>query len=229
MIFRVFLKAFCCWMLLIIFPGCGNNPVEFNKTKNVIMPLTVGNYWTYLVVLNYGTPDTLIMEITRQIPIIYAGETFMTSARIIYLKSGPRPNYEWLSWNGVDGLYTFGGIAADTDTFVIKNLELKFPASVGDSWRVPHLKYSLSDDRFFIKDTLTYSLVAKDEEFRTPAGIFKCYVYKFSEKPADDVVGVWDYFLYFSPGLGLVGEIIRDPFENDAIKGKLLLYDYFVR
>jgi len=168
------------------------------------------------------------MEITRQISVTHEGETLLASAMTYYPRGSERPDYEWLLLNGINGLYIVGGISS-TDTLVIKNLELKFPAEVGDSWPVPNVRYSLSDERFYISDTLAYSLVAKDEELQTPAGNFKCYVYKYSRKPADDVSAIWDYYFYYASGIGLVGEITRDQFENGAIKERLLLYYYFVK
>jgi hypothetical protein len=185
------------------------------------MPLTVGNYWTYLVVLNYGTPDTVIMEITRQISVSHEGETFLAWARTDYPCGSTRPDYEWLFWNGINGLYILGGISA-VDTFVINNLELKFPAEIGDSWPVPNVKYSYSDEKFYISDTLNYSLVAKDDELQTPAGNFKCYVYKYSVKPADDVLEYWDYYEYYSIGTGLVGIIVRGQSDDRIIERYLL-------
>jgi len=39
-----------CWLLLCsILLGCQKNPAELDISKDEIMPLAVGNYWTYLV------------------------------------------------------------------------------------------------------------------------------------------------------------------------------------
>lgn len=223
----VFKNYFCSLMLIAFFIGCENNPAEPNDSKDVIMPLDVGNQWTYLSVLNYGTPDTLIMEIRRQIRVSHDGERLPASTWIFYPKGKRRPDFEWLAWNGPNGFYSLGGIA-ETDTFLVKTLQLKFPAQVGDSWPVLILGYSLSDDQFYVADTLTYSLVAKDEEFETPVGKFKCHVYKYSEKPAEDVLEFWDYYNYYSPGIGLVGLVVKGQFDG-RILSKLSLLSYDVR
>lgn len=98
-----------------------------------------------------------------------------------------------------------GGVSP-TDTFVVKELELKYPASVGDTWQCRSVAFSRDRKIFYISDTLTYSLVEKDVQLETPAGSFKCYQYRFSQKPADDVGDIWDYNYYYTEGKGLVAE-----------------------
>lgn len=144
-----------------------------------------------------------------------------------YLQGGTKPEFEWLHWNGDNGLYWLGGISTG-DSLFIKTLGYKYPAEVGESWLVPILAYSRYENRFYIRDTLRFHVVATNEEIETPAGKFNCYVYKFSRKPADDVSQSWDYYDYYYPGVGLVGSISRGQ-SDQRITDKSVLYDYQVR
>lgn len=82
--------------------------------------------------------------------------------------------------------------------------------------------------KFYIKDTVTYSLIAKDETIETPAGKFRCYVYEYVKWPEDDVPDNWHYRHYFSPGIGLVALIVTS--ENEGrVKEKTLLWKYYFK
>lgn len=198
-----------------------NSPVI--EEPKEIMPLSAGNRWTYLSG-PFSVPDTTILEITRQLPVTIDSVTYQASAYIYYVRGGTKPDFEWLYWHGDDGLYWLGGISAG-DTLFNKILGFKYPAVSGTSWSVPIVAYSSFDDRFYIRDTLAFHLISTDEEFETPAGKFKCYVYKYSRKPADDVSEYWDYYNYYSPGLGLVALVVRGQSDN-RIVDKSILYDY---
>jgi hypothetical protein len=199
-----------------------NEPVV--EVPKELMPLTVGNRWRYLSGL-FNPPDTTVLEITRRIPVTIEGVAYEASAYKYYRQGGAVSDVEWLHWNGDDGLYWLGGIS-DADTLLLKKLGFKYPAEVGESWPVPTMAYSSSDRRFYVRDTLTFHVVSTKEELETPAGKFECFVYRFSRKPAPDVLAYWNYFEYYSPGLGWVAEIVRDPFENDRVKGMTILYDF---
>lgn len=91
------------------------------------------------------------------------------------------------------------------------------------------MAYSQYNQRFYILDTFTYTLVAKDEILETPAGKFKCHVYEFIKWPEDDVPDNWHYKYYYSPGVGLVGQITTSENENGAVKEKMLLWKYSIK
>ena len=48
------------------------------------------------------------------------------------------------------------------------------------------------------------SCIATDEPFETLAGTFLCYVYRYI-RPLEGANGKREYFVYYTPGIGLVG------------------------
>lgn len=203
-----------------------NNP---GSDTSVLLPLAVGNYWAYSTTwLGGAITDSFTVEITRQVPVTYQGEAFTAFAESVRLNELSQPEFEWLRGNGEGGLYTMGGIA-ETDTLVLRKLERKYPAQVGETWATVRLVYRLSSTREFdVEDTVTVSLEAVEESFETPAGRFACHVYKYSFRPADDVVEWWDVFEYYAPGVGLVGEVIRGQADGRLLQ-ETTLYDFRVQ
>lgn len=166
-----------------------------------LMPMQVGSFWVYQA-WRPDPPETLKAEITRKVSVSIDGVTYEASAYLLpYPVNGPRPPFEWLYWNGPDGLYWLGGISK-TDTLLYKALLFKYPVQGGESWNVIRINYDDANQRFYFFDTLAVSLVSKDEPIETPAGEFKCYVYKYSKRSAFDVYENWDYYHYFTPGIG---------------------------
>lgn len=192
-----------------------------------LTPLRVGNYWRYQAWF-FIEPFTVKAEITRKVSVNIAGVTYEASAYLIpYPIDTEPPPFEWLYWNGPDGLYCLGGISP-TDTLFYKALQFKYPATVGESWPVIRINYDDYLGKFYFYDTLAVSLVSKDEPIETPAGKFKCHVYSYRKRPADDVATEWDYYHYYIPGLGRVAYTEKDTYDQ-LIKGKVLLLDYKLR
>ncbi|MBI3580437.1 MAG: hypothetical protein HY089_13615 [Ignavibacteriales bacterium] len=185
-----------------------------------LMPSETGNYWFYQV-WNFTAPDTFKGEITRQVEVTIDGEKHLASAYTSYLPNNWRPSYEWLYWNGPDGLYQLGGITK-TDTFLYKTLMFKYPAKVGESWSFKRIYYGY-DQKFHFFDTLTVSLLGKNEEIDTPAGKFKCYAYTYRKRPADDVFEEWDYYYYYYAGIGEVAYITRGVSDGRIIDRRYLI------
>lgn len=207
--------------LVFVIQSCKDNtvgPIDSGE----IWPLKPGNVWFYRVEHPTWIKDTLKMEITGTLQISYGGQTYTAMKMAFYGINEPLPEYQWLYWSGSDGVYLMGGVSP-TDTFVVKELELKYPATVGDTWRYRSVAYSLSRAKFYIRDTLTYSLAAKDVSLETPAGNFKCYVYEFVKWPEDDVPDNWHYKYFYSPGVGLIGNITTSETEGGAVKEEFLL------
>ncbi|MBW7889223.1 MAG: hypothetical protein H3C35_12830 [Bacteroidetes bacterium] len=190
---------------LLFFVGCdkdkGVGPIDISE----IWPLKSGNVWLYRVDEPPYIKDTLKMEITGMMTVSYSGQNYTVAKRAFYPVSEGVPEYQWLYWKGPDGIYFMGGVSP-TDTFIVKELELKYPANVGDTWKCRSVAYSLSRKEFYVNDTLTYTLIGNDVLIETAARNFKCYQYRFSQKPADDVGDIWDYNYYYSVETGLIGE-----------------------
>jgi hypothetical protein len=200
-----------------------NAPVEQIEIPKELMPLSVGNKWRYLSG-HLGSPDTTIFEITREVTVTIASMAHRAFAYTYSLQGSSQTGIQFLLWNGSDGLYWLGGISP-RDSLFAKILGYKYPANAGESWLVPIIAYSESNNRFYVRDTLKFELVGTNEEFETPSGKFDCYVYKYSRKPSNDVSERWDYYDYFSPGVGLVGFISRGQ-SDQRITGRSVLYDY---
>jgi hypothetical protein len=208
---------------LALFVACKDDSVG-PVDQGEIWPLTPGNVWLYRVEHPTWIKDTLKMEITGSLPVVFQGEKYTAMKMAFYGLNEPQPEWEWLYWNGPEGVYAMGGVSP-TDTFVVKELELRYPAAVGDKWRYHSVSYSLSRRKFYISDTLIYSLVAKDVAVVTPAGSFRCYQYRFSQKPADDVGAIWDYNFYYSLGNGHVAEKTISQLDGGTKDEYVLLSD----
>ncbi|HET6569534.1 MAG TPA: hypothetical protein VFG50_16325, partial [Rhodothermales bacterium] len=68
--------------------------------------------------------------------------------------------------------------------------------------------------------------VAKDKPFTTPAGTFRCYVYKFSFLPSDDVAQPWDVYRYYAPDVGNIVEIVTGHDDSTYVIAQSMLYEY---
>lgn len=196
---------------------------------SVLLPLAVGNYWAYQTTwLDGAITDSSTVEITRRMPVTYEGEALTAFAESVRFNGLPPPEYEWLRGNGEGGLYMMGGIA-DTDTLVLRKLDRKYPAREGETWSAVRLVYRLSSTREFgVQDTVVVSLESTEEPIETPAGRFKCHVYKYSFRPANDVLEKWDVFEYYTPGVGLVKEVIRGQSDGRLLYDTVL-YNYRVQ
>lgn len=196
--------------MILALEGCrdrGATPVDPTTLTDSgdIWPLTPGNDWLYKIDQPTWVQDTVKMEITGSILVSFQGENYTAMKMTVHSITQSRPEFQWLYWNGPDGVYSMGGISP-TDTFIVKELQLKYPVSVGDTWRCQSVAYSSDRGKFYINDTLKYSLIAKDVSVITPSGTFKCFQYQFSKRPADDIVAIWDYNFYYTPGIGQIAE-----------------------
>lgn len=208
---------------LLFVGGCQEDP------PGELMPLTVGNYWAYERSRYYdgqvseGLTDSVKAEIVAETTVTYAEQAYKVALSngfyaIPYVPS----DVNWLSWNGGNGLYLLGGVSS-TDTLVYKALHFKYPVQQGDSWQVSWLYYVLESGKFVIEDTETITCIAINEKFETPAGTFRCYVYHFQRRTADDVAAKSDFYEYYAPGVGLVGQEIK---KEGILIRRSMRYDY---
>lgn len=209
--------------LFFLFAHCGS-PVEPPSNHGELMPMEAGNYWIYQT-WPFATPDTARAEITRKVSVTIDGVTYEASAFLLpYNVKGTRPPFEWLYWNGPDGLYWLGGIAA-TDTLLYKSLLFKYPAKVGESWTAIRINYDSVYEKFYFFDTLSVSLVSKNEAIETPGGGFNCYVYSYRRQLSDIAVPL-NYYHYYVPGLGRVAYITRWDDEAADILDEMYLISH---
>jgi len=202
----------------MILAGCRSSSVgpDASQTgKLSLLPLTVGNQWLYGGW--YATPslsDSFHMVIDRQTS--FGDETTKVYRKLFYsVHSSTPPSYGWLYSNKSDGVHLIGGLA-DTDTLLLESMYRKYPTTVGDSWQVLNVGFAFATNSFEPADTVTVSTIAVDKEVITPAGAFTCVVYKYSFKPDEDVLGWWNVYEYYSPGIGLVLQIVKNQAPGQA-------------
>lgn len=217
-------------IILVFLSGSSCGLLDGKDKKEIsgeLMPLSVGNYWeydfTYLEVLK----DTIRYEVVKEIQVPWVDTTYTAYAFNLVPFPPGEVEYYWLFRNGKAGLYQMGGIA-DTDTLFTQFVDKPWPAEEGQTWEIPRLSFSRDNLKFYISDTLHVILVDTDREVETPAGKFECYVYKLTVSNGEDVIANWDYFMYYSPGIGLVAQISATENDPNDIKEEMYLMNYKV-
>jgi hypothetical protein len=233
-------KIFPCnvylWVILAIFlPSCNLVDANSPPTANDLQPLAVGNWWEYAIIRpQWQNPHqgTVREIVSYEIEAITNEGVFKAWAWRSDIDWGLLPEPNWLARNGDGGLYLMGGIA-DTDTFIINEIQYKYPAEPGDTWSVPRLSFSQTEYKFYISDTLEITLVDNKREVETPAGRFRCYVYYYRIPMGEDVLGYFGYYMFYSPGVGLImqeewGEHPSGNGEEGTLLSVILLNEYYL-
>jgi hypothetical protein len=220
---------FTCILSCYLFQSCEDRINDIPVSENVLIPLSVGNYWVYIQKVN-GFPqltDTIKIAITGNTIIDYQSVDYSVWLWTKYRPGTNEPlDYSWLLWNGLDGLYNMGGISS-TDTLIDKILFLKYPSYVGENWDVLTIGYHLTNNEFIITDTINYSCLATNELFQTPVGNFYCYVYYWREPLGDDIVDTLLHYTYYAPNLGYIGETIKTSLDS-SVKFEIILNEYSI-
>lgn len=170
---------------IFLFSCNGNdNPLVVVEKKKEIIPLNVGNTWEYTITLYDSTGNVKNTSIEyRQI----ISDTLVEGER-------------WYKANFL-GYY----IANRSDGVWQRNL--RFPY-IGESQELsdPFLRipFPLELNESITIRSQTYTLLSNDIKVTVPAGTFTCYLYRLNLPPS--VGGVSEYFLYYSPGVGLIKE-----------------------
>jgi hypothetical protein len=226
---RLPLPAFITAAIVVILTA-GCDTTGSAQAEGDLLPLTPGNYWAYALTvsgLNGGLPiDSFRVEITREVAIETTEQSIRGFGRIRPL--GPDyPLAEYVYQNRTRGLHLTGALAPN-DTLFVDQLALAYPTEVGARWDVISWGFHFADRKFVAVDTLTIELVADEELIETPAGGFRCLVYRYSYLPAEDTATRWDVYEYWSPNVGQVAEIVRSQSDNRLVQ-ESLLYDYSIR
>ena len=213
-------------VIMVLLSSCDLFNNEQEKPPGELVPLAVGNYWVYEYTYLEVIKDTIRYEVTAEVEVPI-GDTSYTAyaANFVPFPEGLEPYY-WLRRNGANGLYLMGGIS-DTDTLFVNNVEYKLPAAVGETFTSPRVSFSFDRFEFYQSDTLSITLIDDDREVVTPAGKFECYVYNFQLDAGDDVEVDFDYYLFYSPGVGLVKQEERNE-RSQYISTELILIEYRV-
>ena len=219
-------KAFFITVVsMVFFSSCDLFNNEQEKLPGELIPLAVGNYWEYE--FNYIFKDTIRYEVTAEVEVPI-GDTTYTAYAANFLPFPPDlVPYYWLRRNGEEGLYIMGGIS-EVDTLFINELEHKLPSEVGETIETPQISFSPERLEFYISDTLSITLIDDNRQIETPAGKFDCYVYKFTVSHGEDVLRGWDYYMYYSQGIGLVAQIAVTEGEQENIPENIIEEMYLI-
>jgi hypothetical protein len=95
---------------------------------------------------------------------------------------------------------------------------------VGETIETPQISFSPERLEFYISDTLSITLIDDNRQIETPAGTFSCYVYYYDLDIGEDLDRV-DYYLFYSPRVGLIKQEERSKFEKRLI-AELVLTGY---
>ncbi len=214
-------------ILVLLFGGsCGLLGGDDSKKKSdELRPLAVGNWWEYEYNL-FSLKDTVRYEVAKEIQVPWGGTSYTAYGYNRVPLPPEIPEFYWLNRNGEAGLYQMGGIA-ETDTLFTNNIRRWYPAEEGQTWEVPRLSFSRDSLNFYVSDTLDVTLVDTNREIETPAGTFECYVYKFTIE-FEGVLRGWDYYMHYSPGVGLVAQISTSEGKPENIKEEMYLMNYRV-
>ncbi len=188
------------------------------KGPDVLLPLAVGNYWNYQV--QHSWTDSVKYVSSKMLKVQNDGEDLD-----VYVWGKEDSDINWLYMNKVDGLYLVGGYT-EYDTLIHPVLQYKYPVNKDETWQVPRMVYNLYENRFYFKDTLTYTCVDTDFVVNTNIGDFNTYVYLYKLKPADDVLELERYYNYYSPTFGLLLNTLTADYDSTRVKARIILYDY---
>lgn len=144
------------------------------------MPLAVGNWWEY--VESTFIDNSVIVGNTKKGISGWRDIDFGDTTYTVFEYSSYYPGTDepvgpvWFYTNdAVWGLRCLGG-ADNDETFIVDNLQVKFPATEDESWETMLLIYSGS---FAIWDTVYAECIDVDRVFNTPAGDFETFVYVY--------------------------------------------------
>ncbi len=218
-------------LFALLLAACQKNTNPLDSTSNAaatIMPLVVGNQWTYID-SSFSSTGTLLLRdssklaITGTTTIQYGGaSTQVYHWNWLNVRTGVADDWRWLTRVESDGRYMFGGMSSKGTFVLVKTLSEKFPVSVGESWQ----RYNIvarTDSTFRVQDTLLVRCTALDEPFNTLVGTLKCVVYYYQQRPVTSTAYPRDTWLYYAPNIGYVGLIGR---ENGVLVFKKTLISY---
>ena len=160
------------------FIGCsGDNPVESNNSIPAIIPLAIGNSWSFSTTM-YDTLGSIQaqLEITQTV----TGDTTLFGKRLFKY-------YSLWAANTDSGIISYSGYSissfSPTDTVASYVLLYKYPARPGDNFRTG------------------MSVVSIDTLITVPAGSFNCIKYQSS------IYSPLDGYIYIAPGIGIIKTI----------------------
>ncbi len=167
--------------------------------SNVILPLAVGNYWTYLPDI---TSQTVTISITGT--VIIQGET-------CYKWFAQGDQYEWFYKNKGDGCWAYG---YNGPYQYPPDLEYKYPANPTDTWITNWIAVPVPTTLTCESTNITFEsysgcykyhffLPMKKDNYYT--NMFKSEVLMKLSGLKTTATDGYDVYQYFVPGIGMVG------------------------
>jgi len=195
--------------ILIIF-SCSYDTTGPHTNNQPIMPLKVGNSWTYNC--HYLTGDFVKKAVVT-------GSTFLENeqkpTRVCVVTWYTFTNDEWVEEevqyykNEFRGLYRY---YEDK-----RELVAKYPIELNETWIIPGETEDLGNGiSIIISFPTTYECLHKDKEVVTPAGTFNCIEY--SETP---LLYISPVYSCYSPGIGLI--------TSSSCCSSIELIDYYIK
>ncbi|MGE5499078.1 MAG: hypothetical protein ACM3Q2_13440 [Syntrophothermus sp.] len=205
--------------------GCKDDPVTPNinhtdATIDTLMPLSIGNYWLYreydlqadgtgsiphLKQFGFVIDDTLTQIIKGGSILCYKLFNCGEELKPFYDKPGSFEGSK-LIYNGKDGLHYAGVEKNDTLKMAFDDLIFSSKAKIGSSSINHVFFYTISGNLYNIPDDAltSYTCISTDSLITTPAGNFKCLVYKMVVMDSAPLFRDEVYF-FIQPKLGIVG------------------------
>lgn len=218
---------------IIFFIGCDKdtNPInDDNNNFNSIMPLKVGNSWTFIDsaftdIGNFVRADTTKLKIIDKTNISYQGKIIEAYYwNWIDMSNGQPFEISSLCANDNDGFHFYGGRYLDSNIVLGKFLFLKFPTAVGEIWTNLELSFR-SDSLFYIADTNIVTCISLNEKLEAGQDTIDCYVFTFQKSYSNEID---DHYLYFAKNIGYIGYIIKVNgiirYKKSLISRQLLKY-----
>lgn len=176
------MKKFILFFSFLFIVSC-DDQTDDGVSGGVIMPLKVGNYWTFVDSSFddaglFIEADTSTLSITGKKTIEYGGTSYEV---FLWTWVTYGSDHSWLAANSAGGLYIFGGTSAKGDYILTKSLSIKYPAETGDEWAEYNVRYSSMDSSFRIEDTTVTKCSSLDAALASPIGNLSCYTYEYSE------------------------------------------------
>jgi hypothetical protein len=224
------LKIIVLICFVLIGKGCKDNTTEPPtppETKyEPLIPISEGNYWLYrgytLMSESYegGSPDLDRWGfIIRKLPPQPA--TKLDSSNYVMNICGDKLTLvddskfnpvggNHLVYRDNKGFYYTGKIKSDSLAISFKDLIFPYPVTKGTSVRGHVFYYSNVGNYANVPDDAhsTYTCLSTDSLFSTPAGDFRCIVYKAT---IEDMPPLYrkDVYYFIKPGLGIVGMVTK--------------------
>lgn len=193
--------------------GCKNNnePTASTTSGDIIVPLSVGNQWIYLVTDSTSPSgrfitDTLITRITHDTTIENEKWYVVENTSHPFIPTDNVKKYSSALWiNRADGNWV--GPYGPGMSFS-PYLSIKYPSSVNDSWQLPRWADSYP--------LVTLTVISTNTPVDVQAGHFTCYEIEYR----DSVTAVPSR-AYYAINIGFIKS---DPEKGHTIRQELLSY-----